>query len=92
MLVGLQTGTTTLEINLEVPHKIGNISTWTPSYTTLGNIPKRCTTMPQGHMFHCVYSSQICDSQNLEITQMSHNRGLYTENEVHLHNGILFSY
>jgi hypothetical protein len=27
MLVGLQTGTTTLEINLEVPHKIGNIST-----------------------------------------------------------------
>ena len=26
-LVGLQTGTTTLEINLEVPQKIGNIST-----------------------------------------------------------------
>jgi hypothetical protein len=27
MLLGLQTGTTTLEINLEVPQKIGNRST-----------------------------------------------------------------
>jgi hypothetical protein len=27
LLVGLQTGTTTLEINLEVPQKTGNIST-----------------------------------------------------------------
>ena len=27
LLVGLQTGTTTLEINLEVPQKIGNRST-----------------------------------------------------------------
>jgi hypothetical protein len=33
LLVGLQTGTTTLEINLQVPQKIGNIIT--------GNIPKR---------------------------------------------------
>jgi hypothetical protein len=27
LLVGLQTGTTTLEINMEVPQKIGNRST-----------------------------------------------------------------
>ena len=40
LLVGLQTGTTTLEINLEVPQKIGNRSTRRPSYITLGRIPK----------------------------------------------------
>ena len=35
-LVGLQTGTTTLEINLEVPQETGNRSTWRPSYITFG--------------------------------------------------------
>jgi hypothetical protein len=78
--VGLQTGTTTLEINLEVPQKIGNGSTWRFSYTTLQNRPKRCPTMPQGHMFQYVHSSLICDSQKLETTQMSHNRRMDTEN------------
>ena len=72
LLVGLQTGTITLEINLEIPQKIGNRSTWRPSYTTLEYIPKRCFTMPQGHMLHYVYSGIICDGQKLETTQMSH--------------------
>ena len=30
--------------------------------------------MPQRHMFHYVHSGLICDSQNLETTQMFHNR------------------
>jgi hypothetical protein len=30
----------------------GSSSTRRPSYTTLGNISKRCPTMPQGHLFH----------------------------------------
>jgi hypothetical protein len=50
LLVGLQTGTTTLEINLEVTHKIGNRSTGRLSNKTLGNIPKRYPTRPQGPM------------------------------------------
>jgi hypothetical protein len=70
LLVRLQTGTTTLEINLEVPQKIGNRSTRKPSYTTLGYIPKRYPTMAQGHVFHYVPSGLICDSQKLETTQM----------------------
>jgi hypothetical protein len=37
-------------------------------YTTLGNIPKRCPTMPQEHMFHYVHGDLICDSQKLETT------------------------
>jgi hypothetical protein len=44
LLVGLQTGTTILEINLAVPWKIGNCSTGKPIYTIPGHIPKRCFT------------------------------------------------
>ena len=40
----------TLKINLEVPQKIGNISIKRPSYTTLGHVPKRCRTIPQGQV------------------------------------------
>jgi hypothetical protein len=32
------------------------------------------------------------NSQKLEITQMSLNKGMDTENVVHLHSGILLSY
>ena len=44
--------------------------------------------MPQGHMIHYVNISLICDSQKLEISQMSQYRRMDTENVVHLHNGI----
>jgi hypothetical protein len=37
------------------------------------SILKRYPTMPQGHLLHYVHSSLICDSQELETTQMSHN-------------------
>jgi hypothetical protein len=58
--MGLQTGTTTLEINLEVPQKIGNRSTYRHSYTTLD-----FSNMPQELMFHYVHSSLICDIQKV---------------------------
>jgi hypothetical protein len=88
LLVGLQSFTTTLEINLEVPQKIGNRSTRRPRYATFGNISKRYPTMPQGHLFHYVHRSLICYSQKLETTQMSHDRAMDMKN-VNLHNGIL---
>jgi hypothetical protein len=62
LLVGLQAGTTTLEISLMVPQKTGNSSTRRPSNTTPGHIPKRCTNIQQGHMLHHVHSSLICNS------------------------------
>ena len=43
-------------------------------------------------MLHCVHSSLIYNSQKLERTQMSLNRGMDTENVVHLHNGVLCRY
>jgi hypothetical protein len=54
LLVGLQSGITTVEISLKISqklgNKLGNSSTWRPSYTTLELIPKRCSTMQQGHI------------------------------------------
>jgi hypothetical protein len=43
LLVGLQAGTTTLEISFVVPQKIGHSTTCGPSYTTPGHISKRCS-------------------------------------------------
>jgi hypothetical protein len=54
--------------------------------------PKRCFNIEQGHMFHFVHSSFICNSHKLERTQMSFNRGMNTENVIYLHNGVLPSY
>jgi hypothetical protein len=48
LLVGLQTGTTTLEINLEVPKKLEVDLPEDPAMLLLGIYPKRCPTMPQG--------------------------------------------
>jgi hypothetical protein len=43
-------------------------------------------------MLHYVHSSLIYNNQKLERTQMPLNRGMDTENAVHLHNGVLLSY
>ena len=43
LLMGLKAGTTTLEISLVVPLKIGYSITWGPSYTTTRHISKRCS-------------------------------------------------
>jgi hypothetical protein len=58
-----------------------------PATPLLGIYPKHSPTY-----IHHVHSSLIYNSQKLERTQMSYNRGMDTENVVHLHNGILLSY
>jgi hypothetical protein len=60
-----------------------------PIFITPEHISKRC---PQGHVFHSVHSSLVCDSLKMETTQVFHNRRMETKNVVHLHNGILLSY
>jgi hypothetical protein len=47
---------------------------------------------PGAGAVHSVHSSLIYNSQKLERTQMSLNRGMDTENVVHLNNGVLLSY
>jgi hypothetical protein len=44
LLVGLETGTTTLKISLLIPQIIGHSTTSGPNYTTPGHIPKNAPT------------------------------------------------
>jgi hypothetical protein len=65
LLVGVQTCTTTRKINFSLSQKIG-ISR--PSYTTSGHIPKRCSTIPQGHMLNSAHNSFTCNNNKLKTT------------------------
>jgi len=64
-----------------------------PAISFLGIYPKDSPTynMDRAHT-PLFYRSLIYNSQKLERAQMSLNRGMDTENVVHLHNGILLSY
>jgi hypothetical protein len=68
LLVGVETCTTTLEINLVVSQKTGNSSTSRPIYTTPGHIPKGFSNIPQRHLLSYVHSSCIHNSKKLETT------------------------
>jgi hypothetical protein len=82
----------TLEISLAVPQKIGHSTTGGSSNTSPGHISRRCPNRKEGHMLHYVHSSLIYNSQKLERNQMPLNRGMDTENVIHIHNGLLLSY
>jgi hypothetical protein len=56
----------------------------------LGICPKDAPTY--NSMLHYVHSNLIYNSQKLERTHVSFNRGMDTESVVHLHNGVLLSY
>jgi hypothetical protein len=69
VLVGVQTCTTTLEINFAVSQTFGNSSKSKSSYTIIlapGHIPKRCSIILQGNLLNCVPSSFIGNSQKME--------------------------
>jgi hypothetical protein len=71
-----------------LPHKIGHsiiVLTEDPAIPLLGIYSEDALTCKQGHMLHYIHSSLIYNSQKLERTQMSLNRGMDTENVVHLH-------
>jgi hypothetical protein len=64
-----------------------------PLILLLGIYPEYAPTcIKDTCMLHYVHSSLIYNSQKLERTQMSLNRGMDTENVVHLHTGLLLSY
>jgi hypothetical protein len=64
LLVGMQTCTATLEINSAASQKIGNSSTSRLSYTASGHKPKRCPTIPQGHLLNYAHSNFTHNSRN----------------------------
>jgi hypothetical protein len=64
LLLGGQTCTTILEINLAVSQNIGKSSISRPNCTIHGDIPKRFFTNPQGHMFSYVHTALFIISRN----------------------------
>ena len=65
LLVGVQTCTTTLEINVVIYQKTGNQPTSEPSDTSLGCIPKGCSIITQGCLLNYAHCSFVYNSQNL---------------------------
>ena len=60
LLVGVQTGTVSLDFSVVISQKIKKQPTSRPSNTTFGYIPKGCPIVPQGHVLNYIYSSIVC--------------------------------
>jgi hypothetical protein len=69
-------------------HVGGSSEIWTLYYLRLQQYHSWAYTQK---VLQHVHSSHIYNSQKLETTQMSLNRGMDTENVARLHNGILLS-
>ena len=74
--MGLQIGTITLEINLEIRQKVGNNLPEEPAIPLLEIYAKDAPP------YHYVHSDFVCVSQKLEETQMSYNKRMDTETWV----------
>ena len=73
LLGEVQTFTASLEVRMIVSQKTRSYSTSKHSYTTFGHLFKECSITPQGHLFNYAHSSIMCNSKNLETTEMSLN-------------------
>ena len=72
LLVGLPTGTATLENSMEVPQKVKNRTTPQSSSCITRYLPKEYkNTNSRGYMHPDIYSSIIYKSQIMETTQVS---------------------
>ena len=63
-----------------------------PEIPLLGIYPEDAPTCNKDTCSTILIAAYFYNSQILERTQMSLNRGMDTENVVHLHNGVLLSY
>ena len=71
LLVGVQTCTAALEINMVVSQQNWKSIYLKTQLTNLGHILKGYLIIPQGHLFNYVRCSIVHNSQNLETTLMS---------------------
>ena len=69
LLVGMQTGTVTLENSMEVPQKVKNRTTLQSSNCTTGYLPKEYENTNSKDPN--VYSSIICNNQIMGTAQVS---------------------
>jgi hypothetical protein len=94
LLMVLQACTSTLEIFWWCLRKLDLLLPEDPAILLLGIFPEDVPTGNKNTCFTMFIAALfiIISSQKLERTHMSLNRGMDTENVVHLHNGVLLSY
>jgi hypothetical protein len=92
LLVGLQTGSTTLEINLGFLRILEIDLPEEQEIPPLGIDPRNAPTCHRGTCSTMFISTLFVIARSWKKTQMSHSRKRDTENVVHLHNGIPLSY
>ena len=68
LLLGVQTCTATMEINMVVPQKTENQSTLKPNYTILEHVPNGFFILPQEPLLNHIHCSFIHSSQRFETT------------------------
>ena len=75
LLVGMGTGAATLENCVKVPQRVKNRPALGPSNCTAGDLPQRfrCNETP-GHLHPDVYSSNVLNSQTVEIALVCFER------------------
>ena len=76
---------------MEVPQKTKDRVTIGSSNPTPGHISRENHTLKR-YMHPDVHCSSIYNSQDMEATQMSIDRGMDKENVVHINSGILLSH
>jgi hypothetical protein len=91
LLVGLQAGTTTLEISLVVPRKLDIVLPEDPAIPLLGIYPD-APIYNKNTYFTMFISALFIIARSWKEPKCPSTRGMDTENMVHLHNGILLSY
>ena len=68
LLVGMQAGTTPLDVSVAISQKIRKQPSSRSNNTTFGYISKGCSIVPQGRVLNYVHNSIVCHRQNLETT------------------------
>ena len=63
-----------------------------PAIPLLGIYPEDVPTSKKDTYSTMFIAALFIIARSWKRTQMSHNRGMDTENVVHLHNGVLLSY
>ena len=86
LLVGMLTGTATLENSAEVLQRAKNRSALRPSNCTAGDLPQRyrCSETP-GYLHSDVYSSNVHNSQTVEGASVSIKRSVDKKDVVYVY-------
>ena len=93
LLVGMQTGTATVESSVEILQKIKNGSAFWSSDPNPGNISEETqNTNLKEHKHPYVHCSVIYNHQDMEATQVSISRWVDKTTMGHLHSGLLLSH